>query len=129
MKRKWYIDTLKKEAAKYKTRSDFMRGNYGAYLAAKRWGLMEEICRHMPKHMDQSGENNPRFKWTVKLIKLEAIKYTKISDFIEKSHGAYKAAKRLDILNVICSHMSKQRYDGKNNPNFKWTEEILTKIA
>ena len=44
-------------------------------------------------------------KWTVKKIIIEALKYNNKNDFYKNSSGAYAAARRLKILDKVCSHM------------------------
>ena len=40
---KWNRQTLKVEASKYKGRTDFLKYASGAYDAAKRYGLLDEL--------------------------------------------------------------------------------------
>ena len=60
--RKCALENLKKEALKYKTRTEFIKNASGAYDAARNMGVVDEICSHMP---------NVKFlpkKWTVEKI-------------------------------------------------------------
>lgn len=50
-----------------------------------------------------------RTKWTKNLIHAEALKYNTRSDFAKCSGSAYVAARKMRILNKICSHMKAQR--------------------
>lgn len=129
MRSKWSLEMLWKEALKFNTKSEFMRGNYAAYQAAHRKDLIDQICSHMPKRVDQSGENNPRFIWDKDSIQKEALKFNTRNIFYEKSHGAYKAAKRMKILEEVCSHMESQKLNGEYNPNFRWTKEKIQQFA
>lgn len=61
-------------------------------------------------------------KWNKNTVELEAKKYDRRSDFQKKSSGAYNFAKRVDILNNICSHM----LPSKTEP---YTLEELIKAA
>jgi len=45
--------------------------------------------------------------WNKKTSREEALKYTKRTDFKEKSQGAYRHALRNGFLNEICDHMPK----------------------
>ena len=63
-RRFWTDKDLKIEAKKFQSRIKFSRKSYGAYQAALRRGLMDEICVHISK-----------FKWTQKTLTLEALKY------------------------------------------------------
>jgi hypothetical protein len=38
---------IAKEASKYKTRTGFYKGSGGAYAAARRAGIMDDVCQHM----------------------------------------------------------------------------------
>ena len=55
-------------------------------------------------------------KWTKEKCHTEALKYKTKSEFKKNYSGAYKYAKKYNILDDICSHMKKNKY------NF-WTKE------
>lgn len=130
MKRKWTFDILKVEALKYKTRTEFQKKNPRAHKAAYRMGILNQICLHMPKHVDQSGENNPAFKWTNDMLREEALKYKSRSEFKRCSSGAFQIAKKRGILDEICSHMPKRNTSrGENHYAFTWTYEMLYQEA
>ncbi len=62
-------------------------------------------------------KRKPRGYWTLELIKAEAKKYKTRGSFY-KGSPAYKAARRLGVLESICGHMSQ--------PSFiKWTYQTL----
>ena len=44
---KWTKKACKKEALKYKKRSDFKKGSNGSYNADRKNGWLDEICAHM----------------------------------------------------------------------------------
>jgi hypothetical protein len=46
-------------------------------------------------------------KWTIKELKLEALKYKTRMEFKKNSSGAYKFASRLNLLDEICQHMKR----------------------
>src|ERR1700744_6472373 len=102
---RWTPEKLQEEALKYKTRMEFHKNTKWGYEQAKKMGIFERICSHMPKHADQSGKNAGRFKWTFEKLKEEASKYTSRIDFIKKSNNAYSAARRNGFLDKICNHM------------------------
>src|ERR1700688_349692 len=104
---KWTFNKLKKEAKKYKTRGEFQDGSPSAYTTARDRGILDLICSHMPDRVDQSGENNPNFKWTDDELQKIALKYETIADFQNKDSAAYQAAWDRDILIKICSHIKK----------------------
>ena len=104
--RKWTPEAVAKEARKYKSRSEFQRNSRGAYKAAKDLGIKNEVCRHMKFKVRPNGT------WTEDKIKIEAKKYKKKSHFKKGNGSAYQAAKRLGVLDKVCSHMPK---DGRKN--------------
>ena len=64
---------------------------------------------------------NKPLKWTVEAITAEALKYTVRRRFHEHAYGAYKAAKKLGILESVCSHMGQRS---------KWdSEEKILEVA
>ena len=48
-------------------------------------------------------------KWDFKTLSLEALKYNSKKDFREHSASAYSTAKRLKIIDDICSHMARKK--------------------
>ncbi len=61
-----------------------------------------------------------RTKWTYEMLKEEALKYNTRISFQNGSCGAYHKALRCNLLDDICSHMTKQ---------FIWTDEMLKEEA
>jgi hypothetical protein len=104
---KWTFEKLKKVALKCKTKSEFKERFPAAYLCSSRRKYHNIICSHMPDRMDINGENNPRFKWTLKKLREEALKFKTRGEFQEKSCAAYIIAYRkgIEFLDDICSHM------------------------
>lgn len=95
---KWSNKMLKMEALKYDTRNDFVIGSNGAYYAAIRRGILDDICNHMIyKHV----------KWSDEMLRKEALKYNTRGSF-QKGSKAYQAALRRGLLDDICSHMIKK---------------------
>ena len=62
-----------------------------------------------------------RKKWTKETIQKEAKKYKIKKEFYCKSGGAYNVARKLGILDEVCSHM----FCGRK----KWTKETIQKEA
>jgi very-short-patch-repair endonuclease len=123
---RWTLEKLQAEALKYRTRSEFMRGNNPAYQSAFRRGCLDIICSHMPKRVDVSGKNNANYKWTDEMLASEALKYTTRYGFQKGSPAAYVAARDRGILDNICTHMPRWvDRSGINNPVFIWTLEKL----
>lgn len=89
---------IENESLKYNSRNEFKIGNNKAYEAARRKGILDEVCSHMiTKHII----------WTEEMIREEALKYNTRTEFKNNS-GGYKAAKRRGILDDVCSHMKKR---------------------
>jgi hypothetical protein len=109
--RKWTDEALKTEAAKYKTRGDFLKGSPSAYMTAKRLGLFEDITKHM---------FTGRFTWTEAMVKSEAKKYKTRTEFFKGARSAYSAAVRMDILDKVTEHMPSYAGKGKKRgPNIR----------
>jgi very-short-patch-repair endonuclease len=105
----WDLESCIKEAKKYKTRRAFCLRNAAAYSYAVRNKLLSIVCAHMPEIQYSSGKDHYNFKWTFDKLQEEALKYTKKSLFAKHSPAAYLATGRAKILNIICSHMEKDR--------------------
>lgn len=107
--KKWNEDSLAAEAAKYQTRNEFSKGSAGAYVTARKRGLLDRVCDHM-----ESG----RGYWTDDAVVAEALKYKTRVEFSKCSSGAYQYAQKRGLLDQICANMT---------PIFTyWTEESLT---
>lgn len=109
-RRKWTEEDLRAEASKFSSRGQFQKKALGAYLAARKRGLLEDIC----SHMDQMRQD-----WTYEDLKKEALKYNTRSDFYKGSNKAHQAAGRRKILDEICAHMD----------SYKWTNDELHREA
>jgi very-short-patch-repair endonuclease len=102
---KWTLEKLTEEASKYQTIGQFKKNSPSAYQIAHRRGIIYDICVHMPKHVDQSGENAPHFRWTTEMLLEEANKYQTRSQFVRDSASAYYTALERGMLETVCSHM------------------------
>lgn len=102
MIKKWTEYKLLLEALKYETRGKFQKYSNGAYQTAKKRGILNEICVHMPKKVNAKGSF---IKWNYEKIQQEALKYTYRSEFCKYSNVAYQMALKRSILNTVCSHM------------------------
>ena len=111
-KSKWTDDLIREEALKYNMRKKFKKNCNGAYDAARRLGILDEICQHMT-----SGNH---VSWTDDLMREEALKYSTRNEFQKGSIGAYDAARRLGILDEICQHMISR---------FTWTDDMIREEA
>ena len=91
------IDECRKEANKYKNRSEFFAGNKVAYRIAEENGWLDLFFE--PPTI-QNGWWNDKDK-----CKQEALKFKTRTDFCKKSNGAYAASIRNGWLDEVCSHM------------------------
>jgi len=96
MKKKWTEENLRLEALKFKRRVDFQKKRSGAYKAAMRLSILDEICIHMEQL---------RINWTQETLKIEALKYRTRGDFQKYGKNPYQVARRMGILDDICIHM------------------------
>lgn len=98
---KWSVKELEEVAKQYKYRVDFQREAKGAYLSAMRKGILDDICKHMERHIAPKGY------WNYDNCKREALKYNTRTDFMRKSASAYNRALENNWLDEICTHMQK----------------------
>lgn len=96
MRKVWLTEDLELEAIKYDTRGQFMKKSLGAYKAAIRRDILDEICSHMV-HVNKT--------WSLEDLRKEALKYTSKIEFKKNSNSAYQTAYRRGILDIICSHI------------------------
>lgn len=106
----WTKEEVAKIASTYTSRRKFQIYRKSAYNYAKRTGILDEICSHMPK-------KGPGHKWTEEELEEAAKKYTTRTDFATGSPAAYHAAYGRGLLKKICAHMIEKRHD--------WTKEEI----
>lgn len=80
------------EAKKYKTKEEFQKGNLTAFLAAHKYGYMEDMTWLVKRKQHKWGY------WTYENIKQEAIKYDTKTQFFKGNQTAYRAALKLGII-------------------------------
>jgi len=95
--KKWTKEKIKEEALKYKSRYEFKKKSVGAYNAAVKLRIMNDVCLHM--------NTKPITHWTKELAHEEALKYDNTTDFLKYSLKAYSAARKYGWLNEIRTHM------------------------
>ncbi|MBP1615742.1 MAG: hypothetical protein H6Q13_3190, partial [Bacteroidetes bacterium] len=95
----WTKEKCQERAFLYQTKMEFKRKDGSAYTTAVREKWITEICSHMVKP-------EPKRKWTVEALFIEAQKYNSIKSFKAKSQSAYVTAGRLGVLKQVCMHMS-----------------------
>ena len=107
----WNVERCKQEALKYESRTQFHRSSGSAYLAARDFGILDNICVHMSKKKS--------FRiWTKEKSFEEALKYQSKKEFKANNSGAFSAASKSGFLDEICSHMNPFR-----KPNGYWDFE------
>ena len=96
---KWNKELILEVANSCSTKSEFTKNYGGAYNAAKRLNIFEEVCKCF---------NMSRTYWSEEQIVKEALKYSNKQEFKQGSRGAYEAAVRRDIKKFI-GHMKPLR--------------------
>jgi hypothetical protein len=114
----WDEDSLVRDAAKYKSRSEWMRKSPGAYRFALRHEFADRATRHM-KRLIEHG------KWTKELVLADARKYATKLEWRNASLSAYVIATRNGWFPEACAHVNILKA-----PNGYWTtERILAEAA
>lgn len=109
----WNLQLIQKEALNYQTRSNFKSGNYKAYTAAQKRGILDVVCSHMIVKYQI---------WNFDIAKTEALKYNTKKDFKKNNSAAYSYAEKNSILDDVCEHMVTLRRD-------KYTNKEIFEIA
>lgn len=99
---KWDTGSVREVASKCETRWQFQSDHNGAYTYAKRNGLLDSICGHMPH-----GNVGKQVKYSTDNIRNEALKYDTRTKFAHGSKRHYAAAQRRGIIDEVCAHMKK----------------------
>lgn len=121
------------EAQKYTTRQSFREKSNAAYQLAMKRGILDTICHFMPNHgymvrhiefplkktTFTEGQAHKRYRtqrkyWTLEHLIKEAQKYNSRTSFQKGSSGAYSAAAKEGLLDIVCAHLpSKIRHRSK----------------
>ena len=86
-KRKWTYEKCQEEAKKYRTRTEFQKGNPGAYIYARKNGFLKSFDWFV-ETMKPSGY------WTRERCEEEARKYKTKGDFLKGCSAAHSASVR-----------------------------------
>ena len=92
----WNYETLKQEALKYQTKTDFKKSNSVAYDNARKQGIIDEICAHM---------KIKRRRWTDETAILEAKKYKNRNEMQEHNYPAFVYIYRHNLVDIAFAHM------------------------
>lgn len=109
---KWDKDSVINLAKSCKTKKEFKKHS-GAYDAAINKGWLEEIYSFLTPTTKKIIDNLDYEK-----CKEEALKYKSRTEFKNNSSGTYNKARKLKILDTICSHMYR-----KIKPKGYWSYE------
>lgn len=105
-------ERCKKEALKYKTRAEFIKGSPSAHGAAIRNGWLDEMYSHM------EFVQLPNGYWKPEMIIECAKRYKNPKEWVANDAKSYQAAVKLNMMDECMKHMS---YIFK--PNGWWTYE------
>ena len=106
---------IREIAAECETLSEFNRLHGAALKRAKALGIFDEVTSHLKKGT----------AWEYREIHQEALKYDSPSGFLQGCSSAFCAARRMDIMKDVCSHMSfKDRH-----PNGYWNFDTIFEEA
>jgi predicted GIY-YIG superfamily endonuclease len=98
MRRKWDETSIQDDALKYTSKTTWARESPGAYEAAKKRNIFNEVTAHMIR-------SPIPIKWDDQSIRDDAKKYTSKNEWKRNSIGAYTAAKRTGIYESVTQHM------------------------
>lgn len=116
---RWTYGKCLELAKRCKTRCEFKKSSDGAYRSALRNGWIDSFEWFV------DGRKQGRiYKWTAELCTEEARKYVKVSDFCHQALGAYKYAKRHNLLK---SFVWFKEYIRKSR--VKWTHDAVIEEA
>lgn len=124
--RKWTIDTLRAEAARYSTAADFRREQQSAYVTASRLGVLDDICGHMTRS---------KRKLTRSEVQRLASQFETLAEFASADPSAYSTAHRrgwMDVLSGLKRHektRKPQRPRKKIHPPGYWTKDRCAELA
>lgn len=90
-------DNMMKEAKKYTSKEDFKKGNLTAFLAAYRYGYIDDMVWMVKQKQHKNGY------WNYKHIEEEALKYDTKTEFFKGNQTAYRAALKLGIIDDFFS--------------------------
>jgi hypothetical protein len=85
-------ENMMNEAKKYNTKEEFQRGNLTAFLAAHRYGYIDDM-----DWMVKQKQHKKKY-WTYKHIEEEALKYNTKTEFYNGNQTAYRAALKLGVI-------------------------------
>ena len=89
----WKVrENMMTEAMKYSSKEDFQKGNLSAFLAAHKYGYIDEMYWMVKQKQHKKGY------WTYKHIEEEALKYNTKTEFFKSNQTAYRAALKMGVI-------------------------------
>ena len=85
-------NNIMREARKYSTKEEFKKGNLTAFIAAYKYGYIDEMEWLVRKKEHKNGY------WTYRHIEEEALKYNTKTEFFNGNQTAYRKALKLGII-------------------------------
>lgn len=85
-------ENMMEEAKKYSTKEEFQKCNLYAFLAAHKYGYIDEMDWLVKQKQHKNGY------WNYKHIEEEALKYKTKTEFSKGNATAYRAALKLGII-------------------------------
>ena len=80
------------EAKKYSTKEEFQKKNLYAFLAAYKYGYVDEMWWLVRQKQHKNGY------WTYENLEREASKYSTKTEFFKGNQTAYRAALKLGVI-------------------------------
>jgi hypothetical protein len=99
----WKLQTLTDSAKGHDTISSWSKAEMGAYLAARRKGLLESVTRHMLTHGESISRG--RTRWTREACLESARNFAQPVEWERGQAGAYQAARRRGWYDECVAHM------------------------
>ena len=100
--KEYTYEQLQEIALKYSTYKEFREKDLGAYEGARKRGVLEEICSHMPNlRKINVYDDKPDYK----SCQQHALRFSSRSEFEKKDNRYYTYARKHGILDEICAQM------------------------
>lgn len=85
-------DNIMSEAMNFSTKEEFKKGNLTAFLAAYKYGYIDEMVWLVRQKQHKNGY------WTYENIEREALKYNTKTEFFNGNQTAYRAALKMGVI-------------------------------
>jgi len=104
----WNKKTIQEESDKYETRNEFQQNSRGAYKAALKRGLLDELF----KNNINQGYSTKKGKvyWTKEKLQKVSDKYKTRNEFRKNNKGAYISSLRQGLLDELFKKHTNQGY-------------------